>query len=80
MNKVVMQGRREAIELDNLPLPNDLTVAGSYEEFDRNWDAAMRARKGKEPPSLKSVLLKTYGRSLFAAGIFKLIWSFCVIM
>lgn len=31
-------------------------------------------------PSLRRVLIKTWGKQLFLAGLFKLLWSVCVIM
>jgi ATP-binding cassette, subfamily C (CFTR/MRP), member 1 len=80
MNKVVVQGRRSPIELETLPLPREIHVESSHAAFAANWEAAKKNATEKNPLNLRKVLWRTYGGQLMTAGIFKIIWSICVIM
>jgi ATP-binding cassette, subfamily C (CFTR/MRP), member 1 len=80
MNQVVVQGRNNPIELENLPLPHDLHVDSSHSAFEAGWGEAKQNATDEKPLSLRRVLWRTFGSQLMAAGIFKVIWSVCVIM
>jgi hypothetical protein len=76
MNKVVKEGRKGEINLENLPLPPEQASDVAYSQFQTNWEGACKGGK----PNLRSVLFQTFGRDLMKAGFFKLGWSVCVIM
>jgi ATP-binding cassette, subfamily C (CFTR/MRP), member 1 len=80
MNKVVFQGRKSPIELETLPLPSELHVASSHAAFAEQWSKAKQSATEKSPIRLRNVLMRTFGMQLMAAGIFKVMWSVCVIM
>jgi ATP-binding cassette, subfamily C (CFTR/MRP), member 1 len=80
MNKVVVQGRKDPIDLSSLPLPQDLHVNSAHAVFKTNWEAGKRHATDKKPVSLRNVMWRAFGSQLMVAGIFKVIWSVCVIM
>ncbi len=48
----------------------------SYAAFNEKWQEQIKTGT----PNLRKALLATYGRPLMIAGLFKLLWSVCVIM
>nr|AXF41555.1 HLA3 protein [Chlorella sp. ArM0029B] len=81
MYRVVPAARKGTLTVDDLPLPDAQQAEPAYNELRTNWENAVAAsgKDGKQPKLLK-VLLKTYGRDLLLAGIFKLMWSVFVIL
>ncbi|KAG1659736.1 hypothetical protein FOA52_006006 [Chlamydomonas sp. UWO 241] len=77
MTPMVSKARKGAVELNDCMLPTDQTANVAYEKFAANWSAATAATPN---PNLRKVLLKTFGGDLALAGLWKLMWSCCVIM
>ncbi|WIA32616.1 hypothetical protein OEZ86_003419 [Tetradesmus obliquus] len=75
MNGVVRKARTGDVDVHELPLPTEQTADVAYEAFQANWDVAVKAGQ----PNLRKVLWRTFGKDLMFAGIFKLLWSICVI-
>eukprot|EP00878_Enallax_costatus_P000230 GHUV01000294.1.p1 GENE.GHUV01000294.1~~GHUV01000294.1.p1 ORF type:complete len:1290 (+),score=442.33 GHUV01000294.1:122-3991(+) len=75
MNGVVRKARRGEVDVHELPLPSVQTADVAYESFARSWDAAVKTGR----PNLRKVLWNTFGKDLMLAGLFKLLWSVCVI-
>jgi len=82
MNKVVVSARRNGhVDLDPLPLPDQQTTAVASPAFDAAWASVVAdAKKTGKRPKLVTALSRAFGRDLMKAGVFKLGWSFCVIM
>jgi hypothetical protein len=64
MNKVVKEGRKGEIVLENLPLPAEQGAEVAYSQFQTNWEAACKGGK----PNFRSALFKTFGKDLMLAG------------
>ncbi|KAG1658983.1 hypothetical protein FOA52_008685 [Chlamydomonas sp. UWO 241] len=77
MTPMVSKARNGNVELNDCMLPTDQTANVAYEKFAANWSAATALTPN---PSLRKVLLETFGRDLALAGLWKLMWSCCVIM
>ncbi|WIA12457.1 hypothetical protein OEZ85_012492 [Tetradesmus obliquus] len=75
MNNVVKKARQGDVDVHELPLPTPQTADVAYEEFQVRWDAAVKEGR----PNLRKVLWSTFGKDLMIAGLFKLVWSVCVI-
>ncbi|KAG1674667.1 hypothetical protein FOA52_007191 [Chlamydomonas sp. UWO 241] len=71
------RGGKGAVELNDCLLPTDQTANVAYDKFSVNWRAAQAQ---SSTPNLRKVLVKTFGAELALAGLWKLLWSFCVIM
>ena len=48
----------------------------SFDAFNEKWQEQIKTGN----PNLRKALLATYGRSMIVSGMFKLLWSVCVIM
>ncbi|KAG1659734.1 hypothetical protein FOA52_006004 [Chlamydomonas sp. UWO 241] len=77
MTPIVSKARNGTVELEDCLLPTDQTANVAYEKFAANWRAA---KATTAEPNLRKVLLQTFGGDLALAGLWKLLWSFCVIM
>uniref|UniRef100_A0A383WNY2 Uncharacterized protein n=1 Tax=Tetradesmus obliquus TaxID=3088 RepID=A0A383WNY2_TETOB len=75
MNSVVRKARKGDVDVHDLPLPTEQTADVAYDQFVVNWDASVKAGQ----PNLRKVLWSTFGKDLMVAGLFKLLWSLCVI-
>jgi hypothetical protein len=72
INPVVKQAAKTGeVDLHILPLPTAQTAEVAHDEFIKNWEAAVRSGQ----PNLRKTLIKTFGKDLMIAGLFKLIWS-----
>jgi ATP-binding cassette subfamily C (CFTR/MRP) protein 1 len=80
MNKVALGARSKPIDLDALPMPEALYSDAAHDQFEAVWTSTKKAATKEKPASLKRALLKTFGKELMLAGLFKLVWSVCVIM
>jgi ATP-binding cassette subfamily C (CFTR/MRP) protein 1 len=59
------------IDIHDLPLPSQQQAEVAYDEFNTNWEAAVKAGN----PNLRKVLMRTFGKDMFLAGLWKLLWS-----
>jgi hypothetical protein len=72
INPVVSQAAKTGeVDLHHLPLPTEQTAEVAHDQFMRNWDAAVKSGQ----PNLRKTLIKTFGKDLMIAGLFKLVWS-----
>ncbi|KAJ9527211.1 hypothetical protein QJQ45_025467 [Haematococcus lacustris] len=76
INPIVSAARKDNVPLEACVLPPEQTADVAYERFRTAWEAAV----AKGNPKLRQVLMSVYGKDLFLAGLFKLLWSVCVIM
>jgi ATP-binding cassette subfamily C (CFTR/MRP) protein 1 len=52
---VVPSARRGEVTVDELPLPSAQQAEPAFEEFDRNWEEALRSAPNGENPKLMKV-------------------------
>lgn len=76
MSKTAKKAMKEDIVVDELPLPSSLHSDIAYQEFAPKWEAACKAGN----PNLRKVLIATFGKDLFLAGLFKLGWSLSLLL
>ncbi|KAJ9510651.1 hypothetical protein QJQ45_027539, partial [Haematococcus lacustris] len=76
INPIVSAARRDDVPVEACVLPPEQTADVAYERFRTAWDEAV----AKGNPKLRKVLQSVFGRQLMLAGLFKLLWSVCVIM
>jgi hypothetical protein len=63
------------VDIHDLPLPSQQQAEVAYEQFNTNWEAAVKAGN----PNLRKVLIRAFGKDLMLAGLWKLLWSvWCV--
>lgn len=80
-NKIVPAARKGDVTVQDLPLPRDQMSQEAYDLFNTNWEEHVaQAKADGVEPSLKKVLLKTYGKEMLRSGVFKMFWTIFLIM
>jgi ATP-binding cassette, subfamily C (CFTR/MRP), member 1 len=80
INKVVSHARKGKLSEEHMPLPEEQEAEPNFSVFQKEWDAEVSSKSKDEKASLLSVLKKIYGKEFMLGGLFKLGWSFFVIM